>query len=143
MINHVATCWGKESNHGFLTNCTPSTTRIVPVIPCMCVSTNYPLGPAYHTQPCSRDTSWLIHLLTLYVTATTHRQPFVGKKLTFDANVPRRISDMHLYTDGSRTVDRKAGGGFNIFQAESKVKTGSFGKDRRAEPIDTGIIAIC
>lgn len=69
--------------------------------------------------------------------------PLVGKKRKFDANVPRRIHDIHLFTDGSRTADGKAGGGFVIFQGGRKVKTGSFGIDRKVEPIDTEIIAIC
>ncbi|POS83820.1 hypothetical protein EPUL_004853 [Erysiphe pulchra] len=65
------------------------------------------------------------------------------KKLKFDSNVTRENHDIHLYTDGSRSLDGKAGGGFVIFQAGRKVKTGSFGIDRKVEPIDTEIIAIC
>ncbi|POS82881.1 hypothetical protein EPUL_003848 [Erysiphe pulchra] len=65
------------------------------------------------------------------------------KKLKFDSNVPRKNHDVHLYTDGSRSLDGKAEGGFVIFQAGRKVKTGSFGIDRKVESIDTEIIAIC
>ncbi|POS82041.1 hypothetical protein EPUL_006712, partial [Erysiphe pulchra] len=57
--------------------------------------------------------------------------------------IARDERDIHLFTDGSQTSDRKSGGGFVIIQAGQKVRTESLGKDREAEPIDTELIAIC
>lgn len=58
-------------------------------------------------------------------------------------DITRDRHDIHLFTDGSQTSDGKSGGGFVIFQAGQKVRTESFGIDRKVEPIDTEVIAIC
>ncbi|POS87534.1 hypothetical protein EPUL_003885, partial [Erysiphe pulchra] len=53
------------------------------------------------------------------------------------AEKARGRHDIHLFTEGSQTLDGKSGGGFVIFQGGRKVRTESFGIDRKVEPIDT------
>lgn len=51
--------------------------------------------------------------------------------------------DIHLYTDGSCCPGSKAGGGYVIYQARVKIAAESFPINRKVEPTDAEITAIC